>query len=83
MSIATRLVIDGNVANISTREVTVKATGEKLTFTNVLVVGPNCLADCTLGNDVAVPEMGKRIQAQVEVGVYRDDDQIRLVKYLA
>ena len=81
MAVATRSIIEGTVIQITVRDVTSKA-GDKLKFTNVLVVGDFTLCDATLGRDVGVPKVGDKIRAQVEVSVFRDEDQIRLLQYI-
>lgn len=81
MSLATRLIAEGNVIRITPREVTVKATGEKLLFHNVLIIGRDCMVEAQMGRDVTHPEIGKGVKAIVEVGVYRDDDTNTIVGY--
>lgn len=82
MSVKTTAIVIGRVARIDTREVTVKATGEKLTFTNVLLIGNDTLADVQIGRDLGVPKQNDLIAGRVAISVYRDDDQMVLEQYL-
>lgn len=82
MSVKTTAIVVGTVARVESREVTVKATGEKLTFTNVLVIGNDTLADVQIGRDLGVPKQGAVIAGRVAISVYRDDDQMVLEQYL-
>lgn len=83
MSLKTELIAEGTVQRITQREVTVKATGEKLTFTNVLILGAATMVEAQLGRDLAAPERGAKVKARVEIGVYRDDDSVTLTEWLA
>lgn len=81
MSLSTRLIVQGKVAAVTSRTITTKA-GDELTFTNVILIGDNCLADVQLGRGMVAPEIGALVAGVVEVGVYRDDDQHVLQSYL-
>jgi len=82
MSVKTSAIVLGTVARVSSRTLPKTETRGELTFVNVLVVGDDSLADLTLGRDVTPPAVGTFIVARVEVGVFRDDDQITLVDYI-
>lgn len=82
MSIKTSALVIGKVIRVSSRTIPATKDREALTFTNVLVLGGDTLADVGTGRDVAVPNEGEFIIARVEVGVYRDDDQLTITEYL-
>lgn len=82
MSLNTTLIAEGTVTRITPREVTVRATGEKLTFINVLIIGPTTLVEAQLGRDLKAPEVGAKLRCLIEVGVYRDDDNNTITAYL-
>lgn len=81
MAIRTSAIISGTVIRSSSR--TIKREGKPdLTFVNVLVIGDHTMADCTLADGLTTPENGKKINARVEIDVYRDEDQLRLVEFI-
>jgi len=83
MSVASTAIVEGMVAKISTREVTAKATGEKIVFTTMLVVGDNCIANVRINTDrFELPKQGASVRARVEISTYRDDDEISLDAWL-
>lgn len=83
MSIQTSVIVEGSVARISTREVTVKATGVRMVFTTMLVIGPDCLANVRINTDsFDLPKQGANIRARCDVSSYRDDDEISLSAWL-
>lgn len=81
MAVKTLAIIEGAVMRIEKRSG--KTTkGEAWAMTEVLVIGDDTLCQATLGRGVTEPGQGEYIRAQVEIGVYRDDDSVTLVKYL-
>lgn len=85
MSVKTTAIVIGRVARIDSREVTIKQgpnAGDKLTFTNLLIIGNDTLADVQLGRDLGLPKSGDLIAGRVAISVYRDDDQMVLEQYL-
>lgn len=83
MSVVTTAIVEGNVAKISTREVTARATGEKLTFTSMLVVGEHCIANVRVNTErFELPKIGAPVRGRVEISVYRDDDEMSLDAWL-
>lgn len=83
MSIQTSVIVEGTVARVATREVTVKATGIKMVFTTMLVIGPDCLANVRVNTDTHdVAKEGAKIRARCDVSSYRDDDEISLSAWL-
>ena len=86
MSLSTKLLVHGRVANVAHREITATKEGpnkgKKYTFTDVTVIGDFSLAEFRLADGLGVPELGQTITGLVEIGVYRDDDQSTLLTYV-
>jgi len=83
MSVATTVIVEGQPVKVSSRTFTAKTTGKEMTFTSVLVVGEFCISNVEINLDTfKLPELGKPVRMQVEVGTYRDDDTVRLVAYI-
>lgn len=80
------MIVEGAVARISTREVTVKSganAGNKIVFTTMLVVGADCLANVRINTDAfELPKQGSNVRARCDVSSYRDDDEISLSAWL-
>lgn len=81
MAVKTNAIVQGIVTRITHRDIP-REGKDTLHFTNVLIVGDNTLADCTLGRGVSEPTYGEFVTAVVEIDVYRDDDQITLIEYI-
>lgn len=80
MAVATRAIIEGTVQAVSTRS----GTNDKgpWTMTEVLVIGENSLAMGTLDKGLGAPKIGDKVRAQIEVGVYKGDDSVRIMAWL-
>lgn len=86
MSVATKVIVEGTVVDVTSRSGVSKQTGEVWERRTVLVFGDNGtgvvaeigIRDAKLG----VPEIGTKVRALCEVGVYRDDDNLDLIRYV-
>lgn len=86
MSLATHVIIDGNAVRISERTGKIKngdRAGQDFKVVTATVFGQHCQAEVTIPDGLTAPEVGKRVVMQCEVSTYRDDDQLRLVAYVA
>lgn len=85
MSVASKVIVAGNVMDVSTRGGVSAKTGEVWSTTRALVFGgEGVVAEVSYRgeNGSQAPQVGQSITALVEVGVYRDDDSLDFVKYL-
>lgn len=82
MAVTTQLLAQGQAIRVTPREVTIRATGEKRTFVDVLIVGPNTLVEGTLGDGLNPPKAGETVNARCSVSSYRDEDQVRIEAWL-
>lgn len=82
MAVKTSLIAEGVVVRVSERSVTVKATGEVLTFVNALIVGDVCMVEAQISRDIEPPKKGQEVRCRISVGVYRDDDQTVIEEWL-
>jgi len=83
MAIASKVTVTGNVIRIDTRSGKRKSDGEAYTINTALIVGPANLAEVTIPDALELPVVGKAVSLLVEVNVFRDDDQLRALEYLA
>lgn len=81
MAVKTLAIIEGVCMRVENRSGTT-TKGEAWAMTSVLIVGDDTLCQATLARGLSAPGVGEMIRAQVEIGVYRDDDSVTLVKYL-
>lgn len=81
MAVKTLAIVEGAVMRIEKRSGKTK-DDKDWAMTQVLIVGDDTLCQATLARGVTEPGQGEYIRAQIEVGVYRDDDSVTLVKYL-
>ena len=85
MSVASKVIVAGQVMDVQTRGGVSAKTGETWSTTRVLIFGGDgVVAEVSYRgeNSSAVPALGATITALVEVGVYRDDDSLDFVKYI-
>lgn len=82
MAITTSLIVEGTVVRSSTRTLPATEKRGALVFNNVLIVGDDCMADCTLDRSLDLRDftVGTVLRARVEVGSYRDEDSVTLVE---
>lgn len=83
MAVKTLAIAQGAIMRVEGREGT-RGDGTPWKMVNVLIVGDNTLCQGTLARDLMgnVPSVGDVVAAQIEVGVYRDDDSVQIVKWL-
>lgn len=84
MAISSKVIVKGSAVRIETREGKTK-DDKPWKRHNVLIVGPACIAEVTFQGDGALklPEVNKPVELLVEVDVFRDDDTLRAIEYLA
>jgi len=85
MSVSTKVIVDGTVQDVTSRQGVSKQTGEVWQRRTALVFGngTGVVAEVAFRDaGAATPEVGKTVAMLVEVGVYRDDDTLDFVKYL-
>lgn len=82
MSIQTRVIIQGRVADVQVREGIAAKTNKPYAIKTVLVVGTHSLAQVQLADALGVPKIGDMIAGTATVGTYNGDDQLRLEEYL-
>lgn len=87
MAVKTLAIAQGAVMRVEGREGTstnADGTVRPWKMINVLIVGENTLCQAGLARDLvnAPPSVGDVVTAQIEVGVYRDDDSVQIVKWL-
>lgn len=87
MAVKTLAIAQGTVMRVEGREGTSTnkdGTSRPWKMVDVLIVGDNTLCQAGLSRDLvnAPPSVGDVVTAQIEVGVYRDDDSVQIVKWL-
>ena len=87
MSIKTTVIVEGALVRVSSREIVSTKDGpnkgKKFTFTNMLIVGPDCMASVRLqDNSMELPKTGAQVRLVAEVSSYRDDDEITFSAWL-
>lgn len=81
MAIQTRVIVQGAmVMPPSVREGTSNA-GKAYKITSAIFVGTDCMAEVSMG-DLTLPKIGDQVTIQCEVSSFRDEDQLRAVKYV-
>lgn len=83
MAIASKVTVTGNVVRIDTRSGKRKSDGADYKINTALIVGQHNLAEVTIPDNLDLPPVGKPVSLLVEVNVFRDDDQLRALEYLA
>lgn len=86
MAVATRAIVQGNVLSVSTRKgskVQDDGKSKPWEMVEVLIVGESCLAMATLDKGLEPPAVGEVVTAQIEVGVFRGQDSVRVISWLA
>lgn len=82
MAVSTKAIVEGQVASVDVRSGVSKRTGEAYKMVEVLIIGPNTLAACTLANDMAAPNVGDKVKGRIVVSVYGGEDQTKLEAWL-
>jgi len=85
MSVATKVIVQGHVAELEEREGISKTTGEVWRRREIIVLGGGVVAAVGFRGEAVkdAPKVGDQVQMIVEVGVYRDDDTLDFVRYLS
>lgn len=82
MAVATKAIVEGQVVSVNVRKGVSKRTSEKYEMIEVLIIGENTLANCTLGQGVNAPEVGAKVRGRVVISVYGQEDQTKLEAWL-
>lgn len=83
MSVTTKVVVAGTVADSSSRSGIAKATGEVWERHTIVVIGGGVIAEVSFRDkSVFPPSVGTEVCMLCEVGVYRDDDTLDFSRYL-
>jgi len=84
MSVATRVLVQGNVVQRSERKGVSKQTGEVWERVDVLIFGPNCVAEVGFRGEAVkqAPALNAGVLMKCQVGVYRDDDTLDFEGYV-
>lgn len=82
MAIQTRVIVQGAMVMPPTiREGIANGSGKAYKITTAIIVGQDCMAEVSMG-DLTLPKVGEPVTLQCEVSSYRDEDQLRAVKYV-
>lgn len=85
MAVQTNVIVLGRVARVSVREGKIKngaRQGEPYKITSVLIIGSVVTAQCELNEALGIPEVGALVAARASVGVFREDDQLRIEEWV-
>lgn len=82
MAIASQVIVEGSVIRMESRTVKKKDGSGDITFNTALVVGEHCMAQVSIPDGHELPKPGFKGRALVEVSVYREDDQMRLIQWI-
>jgi hypothetical protein len=81
MAIQTRVIVQGAMVMAPSIREGVAQSGKPYKITSAIIVGQDCMAEVSMG-DLTLPKIGEQITLQCEVSSYRDEDQLRAVKYV-
>ena len=82
MSVASTVIVEGEVVRVTSRTVQKKDKSGEITFVTALIVGEQCFANVGIPEGVEAPKKGFKGRALAEVSVFGNDDQLSLIQWI-
>ena len=82
MSLPNRVIMQGQVATLDVKEGKTARDGTPYRIVTAVIFGPQTYGAVTLSDEMGRIVVGSQVTLQCDVGVFRDDDQLRAVNWL-